>query len=102
MFATASLTPACALRTRSTRPVQAAQVIATVPQVAPLADALLRSAGYQDMDAAPIVPSPPAGMAPPVDPGIPANTNPMTPANPASPAEGMNQGIETAAPDGVM
>lgn len=83
--------------------VQAAQVIATVPQVAPLADALLRSAGYQDMDAAPIVPNAPAGMAPPVDPGIPANTNPMTPANPASPAEGMNQGIETpTTSDGVM
>ena len=84
--------------------VQAAQVIATVPQVAPLADALLRSAGYQDMDAAPIVPNPPEGMEP-AAPGLPANTNPITPANPqapASPAEGMNQGIETAAPDGVM
>lgn len=82
--------------------VQAAQVIATVPQVAPLADQLLRSAGYQDMDAAPIVPSPAPGMAPPQDPGIPTNTNPLTPANPAqpmSPAEGMNEGIETPQAD---
>lgn len=65
----------------------------------------LRSAGYQDMDAAPIVPSPPEGMAAPADPGVPANTNPMTPANPqapASPAVGMNQGIETPAADGAM
>ncbi len=85
--------------------VQAAQVIATVPQVAPLADALLRSAGYEDMDAAPIVPSPPEGMEPPADPDIPANTNPLTPANPQAPesaAVGVNQGIETPQADGAM
>lgn len=67
---------------------QAAQAIASVPQVAPLADTLLRSAGYTDRDAAPIVPNAPAMSVPP-----PAtNTNPLTPANPGV---GLNAGIET-------
>lgn len=76
--------------------IQTAQVIATVPQTAGLADALLRSAGYEDMDIAPIYPDAPQGL-PVVD--VPSNTNPLTPANPGV---GMNQGIETAAPDGVI
>lgn len=75
--------------------IQTAQVIATVPQTAGLADALLRSAGYQDMDLAPIYPEAQQGM-PVAD--VPSNTNPITPANPAV---GMNQGIETAASDGI-
>lgn len=67
---------------------QAASNISMSPQVAPLADTLLKSAGFVDMDLAPIVPSVPDGMevmAPE------ANTNPLTPANPAT---GMQQGIE--------
>ena len=76
--------------------VQTAQVIASVPQTAGLADALLRSAGYEDMDMAPIFPEAESGI-PTVD--MPSNTNPLTPANPAA---GMNQGIETAAADGAM
>ncbi|MBP8789154.1 MAG: hypothetical protein KBH41_17110 [Azonexus sp.] len=67
---------------------QAASNIAMSPQVAPLADTLLKSAGFVDMDLAPIVPSAPDGMqvmAPE------SNTNPLTPANPAT---GMQQGIE--------
>jgi hypothetical protein len=75
--------------------IQTAQVIATVPQTAGLADALLRSAGYEDMDVAPIYPDAPEGL-PVVD--VPSNTNPLTPANPGV---GMNQGIETAALDGI-
>lgn len=67
---------------------QAASNIAVQPAVAPLADQLLRSAGFIDQDAAPIVPSIPEGIAvlPPE-----TNTNPLTPANPAT---GMNLGIE--------
>lgn len=76
--------------------IQTAQVIAATPATSTLADALLRSAGYQDQDAAPIVPQAPAGM--PAAP-MPTNTNPLTPANPAV---GMNQGIETPAADGVI
>jgi hypothetical protein len=76
--------------------IQTAQVIATTPATSPLADALLLSAGYQDQNAAPIIPNAPAGL-PAV--AMPANTNPLTPANPAV---GMNQGIETPAADGVI
>jgi hypothetical protein len=76
--------------------LQTAQVIAQTPQTAPLADKLLRSGGYVDQDAAPIVPNAPAGL-PSVD--VPANTHPLTPANPAV---GMHAGIETAAADGVQ
>ena len=75
--------------------MQAAQVIATVPQTSPLADSLLRSAGYIDHDAAPIVPEAPAGL-PTVQ--MPQNTSPLTP---AGPAVGMDAGIETQRADGV-
>lgn len=80
--------------------IQTAQVIATTPQTAGLADSLLRSAGYKDHDAAPIVPQPDAAVPGAVEP--PTNTNPLTPVNPqapASPAEGAHAGIETAAAD---
>lgn len=75
--------------------MQAGQVIATTPQTAPLADKLLRSAGYVDRDAPPIVPNAPAGLA---AAELPTNTDPRTPANPAV---GMNAGIETQAADGA-
>ncbi len=68
---------------------QAAQNIATIPAVAPMADALLGSAGFQDANAAPAIPMPPAAI-----PGAemaPENTNPLTPQNPSV---GMNEGIE--------
>jgi hypothetical protein len=80
--------------------VQTAQVIEQIPGTATTADALLRSAGSKDMDAAPIVPQASgAGEGPPVE--VPTNTNPLTPANPTSPAVGMQAGIETQADDGV-
>lgn len=78
--------------------IQTAQTIAGVPATAPLADALLLSAGYQDADAAPIVPELQQGID--VLPPAP-NTNPLTPRNPASPAVGVNQGIETARADSI-
>jgi hypothetical protein len=58
---------------------QAANQIATVPTVAPLADALLLSAGFQDANAPPIVPLPPPGAQPAL---LPNNTHPNFPANP--------------------
>lgn len=80
--------------------VQTAQVIEQIPGTATTADALLRSAGAKDMDAAPIVPQASgAGEVPQVE--VPTNTNPLTPANPESPAVGMQAGIETQANDGV-
>lgn len=78
--------------------IQTAQVIATTPATSGLADQLLRSAGYVDLDAAPIVPAAPAGMPVVPDPAMPTNTNPMTPANPGV---GLMDGIETARQDGV-
>lgn len=67
---------------------QAAGVIATSPQLAGMADTMLKSGGFVDRDAAPIMPQ---GVASEV-PEMPMNTDPMTPANPAV---GMNDGIET-------
>ena len=76
---------------------QAAQVLMTVPGASSVADGLLRSAAFQDKDAAPIVPSAPAPAAAPVV-DMPQNTDPLTPVSPAS---GLNAGIETRAADGV-
>lgn len=77
--------------------IQTAGAIAANPAVSPLGDALLKSAGYEDKDQAPILPLqevaagvPQQGMPPGAPP---ANTNPMTPANPGV---GLNAGIETA------
>lgn len=78
--------------------IQTGQVIATTPQTSALADSLLKSAGYVDHDAAPIVPESQTGLPAAVMPG---NTNPMSPMPPTSPEIGMNQGIETQRLDGV-
>ena len=104
--------------------IQTAQTITAIPQTAPLADSLLKSAGYDDQDMAPIVPNaaPVAGAMPaqqgqPVtlDPfqieaiqrqspagarevlGARRNSSPQFPANPGQPANpgvGINAGIE--------
>jgi len=74
---------------------QAAQVLMQVPGASSVADGLLRSAGFVDKDAAPIVPAAPA-VAQPVD--LPHNTDPLTP---AGPARGLMSGIETQRADGV-
>jgi hypothetical protein len=76
--------------------VQAAQVLATVPQTAPLADELLLSSGDVDRNAAPFVPEPEPGT-PSVQ--LPENTDPLTP---ASPEVGALDGIETQEADGVQ
>lgn len=75
--------------------IQTAGAIAANPAVSALGDTLLKSAGYQDKDAAPILPLQEVAQAAPpaLEAGIPANTNPLTPANPGV---GMNAGIETA------
>ena len=71
---------------------QAANQIVGVPQVAPLADALLKSAGFQDQNAAPIVPSVPAG----IEAGdLAGNTHPLFPANPGI---GLQEGLQTPDP----
>lgn len=71
----------------------AGALIATQVGVAPVADQLLRSAGYKDSDAAPIVAQPAQAIGPVVMP--PENTNPLTPPNPQV---GALQGIESGLP----
>ena len=64
--------------------------VASMPAVAPIADELLKSAGFEDKDAPPIVPSVPAGAqlaAPPPS----ESTHPLTPPHPDV---GVDAGIE--------
>lgn len=78
---------------------QAANQIAAIPAIAPLADALLMSAGFKDQDAAPIVPEAPAGIEAVPLPGAQTNTSPNMPPVPDSPEVGANVGIERMDPD---
>ena len=83
--------------------MQAAQVVATTPQVSPIADAILQMAGYtppNPLGVDPNLPQPAQAVAPAVD--FPTNTNPLNPVHPASPAIGQEAGIETQRPDGVI
>lgn len=98
---------------------QAANQIAAVPAIAPLADALLKSAGFQDMDAGTIVPdangiaggliekgpgqpathpSATNGLPPDEPEPVEANTSPNFPPKPRTPDIGANAGIERADP----
>lgn len=80
--------------------MQGAQVVATMPAVAPIADEIMKGAGYQDPNPAgvdPNFPVPPAAMAPQID--FPTNTSPMLP---ATAGVGEMAGIETQRPDGVI
>lgn len=79
--------------------MQGAKVVATVPHVAPIADALMQNAGYQaPMPAGvdPNFPDPTATAAP--LPGISPATTVDVP-HPATPGIGVRQGIETLRPD---
>lgn len=93
--------------------MQSAEVLAAVPQVAPVADQIMVAAGAPD----PNFPAGAPGAPLAVDdvsnkksgvsfnptgamPGaVPGDTSPNTPANPASPGVGAAQGIETMAAD---
>lgn len=73
--------------------VQSAQLIATMPQISPLADQLLLSAGFTDHDAAPIVPSI-SGMPALPAPAVRENNNPEYPPVPARADAGALAGVE--------
>lgn len=87
--------------------VQAGQLIAQMPQIAPVADVVLQNAGYQ-------APNPPGqdpnfpqpNIAVPPGPVNPGDTSPQTPTDPtsmpSSPMAGENQGINTMRQDSVM
>lgn len=78
--------------------MQAGQVVATTPGVAPIADAILDGAGFVPADGSQGVPAP-AGMEVPLaPPDVNQNTSPMFPPVPASPMHG----IETPEADGVI
>lgn len=79
--------------------MQGGQVIATMPNVAPIADELMRAFGYQLPEAGgadPNFPVPSAPSAPAVE--FPTNTSPMSPAVASA---GALDGIETQRADGV-
>jgi hypothetical protein len=71
----------------------AANQIALIPSIAPMADAMLLSAGFVDANASPAIPSAPAG-AQGIE-GLPENTSPNFP---PSAAAGLNDGIEAGIP----
>lgn len=80
--------------------MQGAQVIATMPQVAPIADEIMKGAGYRDPNPGgddPNFPVPPVAQQPQVD--FPTNTSPMLP---VTAGVGEMSGIETMRPDGVI
>ena len=85
--------------------MQAAQIVATVPGVVPVADEIAKSAGFKDEHpgsmpvpaaVAPVAPDP-AMAAPqlPVDPGLASPESPMPEPMPASPLAGVQGGIQT-------
>lgn len=79
--------------------MQAAQVIATMPQVAPIADNVMMEAGHRSPSPGgddPNFPVPPAAQQPQVD--FPTNTSPVLPATAGT---GEMAGIETQRADGV-
>ena len=79
--------------------VQTAQVLATDPGVAPLADELAQSVGVEDQNGGTIVPQlAEAAMTQPEPVSVPTNTDPLTP---TSPALGFQDGIETPEADGL-
>jgi len=71
---------------------QAGMQIAGMPQIAPIADQILGSAGMPDANAAPLIAQPAQAAMPPVVPA--ANTSPMFPPRPESPGIGVDIGIE--------
>ena len=81
--------------------MQAAQTAATVPGVVPIADEIVKSAGFKDQNAAPVYPAPVAPAAAAM-PGGDQNTSPMFPDRMQGPGAGMMQGIETQRNDGFV
>ena len=82
--------------------MQAAQTVAQLPLVAPIADVLLQNAGWQAPTPAgmdPEIPQPEVAMPMQPDMAAPGDTSPQTPADPMSAAQGVNQGINTMRED---
>lgn len=81
--------------------MQNAQLAVSMPPILPVADDLLDSAGYVDKNSAPLADMPDDLLT--EDELIARqNTDPRFPPQPISPAEGINQGIETPVADGQI
>jgi hypothetical protein len=78
--------------------MQAGGQIAAMPQIAPIADAVMQSSGYQRPVPAGVDPNYPQPVVAPaaVVPPVRENTSPQMPPVPASAVAGADQGIETA------
>ncbi len=95
--------------TASYEALQGAQIVSTIPNVAPVADAILTGAGYKDVNgSAPNIPDP-AGQLPEMTPqskhgdyvgGMPNEMNPNLPE--LQQADGAQAGIETLRNDGTQ
>lgn len=72
--------------------IQAAEQIVINPGIVTVADSLLASAGYVDVNGSPLAVAPQQPQQ--VIDNIPQNTSPNFPVNPQSPAQGVNNGIE--------
>lgn len=72
---------------------QSAALMAGNPGVAPIADALLSSAGLEDQDMPPLIPEVPAQVSV-LSGALPENSSPNFPARPENPAVGLQEGIE--------
>jgi len=84
--------------------VQAGQLIAQMPQIAPVADVVMQNAGYQPPNPAGVDPNfPQPNVAVPPGPVNPGDTSPQTPTDPTSQqgsaVAGENIGINTMRPD---
>ena len=83
--------------------MQGAQVVAQMPQVAPVADVLMQNAGWRPPTPAgmdPNIPQPATVQTPVVDMSA-GDTSPQTPAEPSSPMQGQNAGINTVREDSI-
>lgn len=76
--------------------IQAGQLIAQMPQIAPVADVVLQNAGWRPPTPAGVDPNlPMPDVAVPQGVVNPGDTSPQTPATPVSPMNGENGGINT-------
>lgn len=87
--------------------MQAGEKIALIPQIAPIGDEIMKTAGYQPPNPVGVDPNYPMPSMPStqqVDPSLLTNekngdTSPLTPKLPDSPVTGFNQGINTLRTD---
>lgn len=73
---------------------QAAGIIVATPETAPVADEVLKSAGFSEPPGGQDIDLPQPEAQPGAMPAVDENTSPLEPAIPGNPAAGVNAGIE--------